>query len=254
MQWPCLEPDRGSVRRMQEANPASRATANRPAAFGVTSRNAFVETIMERLLATRSGSTADEFEDGQGPTRPLLQYGKSCSSTMACAGWVTSARSPGRFTQITAGPASALIRRGCTAVPDGPPSLIDAMAAGGSPAGHGHPVMAAAIAEQAHRLEQVIFADHATSWPNNSLNLVAGSGLERLFFSDNGSKRWNIAAEDRLCGGPGHTTTPDRGFDGAYHGDTSGRWPWENATCSARLRRQTVPRGNSALAPHLVGR
>ena len=101
--------------------------------------------------------------------------------------------------------------------------------------GHGHPVMAAAIAEQAHRLEQVIFADF-THEPAEQLaeRLSRITGLDRLFFSDNGSTAVEVA-EDRLSvvaqpGTPRHQIVA---FVGLITATLSGRWPWENATCSA---------------------
>ena len=52
--------------------------------------------------------------------------------------------------------------------------------------GHAHPVLAKAIADQAARLEQVIFADF-THEPAEQLavRLSGLCGLQRLFFSDN---------------------------------------------------------------------
>ncbi|MFL2496959.1 MAG: aminotransferase class III-fold pyridoxal phosphate-dependent enzyme, partial [Parasynechococcus sp.] len=60
--------------------------------------------------------------------------------------------------------------------------------------GHGHPVMAKAIADQAARLEQVIFADF-THEPAERLGerLSQITGLDRLFFSDNGSTAVEVA-------------------------------------------------------------
>ena len=54
--------------------------------------------------------------------------------------------------------------------------------------GHGEPRIAAAIADQALRLEQVIFADFSHPAAEQlATRLSRLSGLERVFFSDNGS-------------------------------------------------------------------
>ena len=91
--------------------------------------------------------------------------------------------------------------------------------------GHGHPVMAKAIADQAARLEQVIFADF-THEPAERLGerLSQITGLDRLFFSDNGSTAVEVALKIACQwwvnrGEPRHQIVA---FDGAYHGDTFG--------------------------------
>ena len=91
--------------------------------------------------------------------------------------------------------------------------------------GHGHPVMAKAIADQAARLEQVIFADF-THEPAERLGerLSRITGLDRLFFSDNGSTAVEVALKIACQwwvnrGEPRHQIVA---FDGAYHGDTFG--------------------------------
>ena len=91
--------------------------------------------------------------------------------------------------------------------------------------GHGHPVMAAAISQQAQRLEQVIFADF-THEPAERLGerLSEITGLQRLFFSDNGSTAVEVALKIACQwwhnqGAPRHQIIA---FDGAYHGDTFG--------------------------------
>ena len=91
--------------------------------------------------------------------------------------------------------------------------------------GHGHPVMAKAIADQAARLEQVIFADF-THEPAERLGerLSKLTGLDRLFFSDNGSTAVEVALKIACQwwvnrGEPRHHIVA---FDGAYHGDTFG--------------------------------
>ena len=91
--------------------------------------------------------------------------------------------------------------------------------------GHAHPVLAKAIADQAARLEQVIFADF-THEPAEQLavRLSGLCGLQRLFFSDNGSTAVEVALKIACQwwanrGQPRHQIVA---FDGAYHGDTFG--------------------------------
>ena len=127
----------------------------------------------------------------------------------------------------TAAPAQRIVSgEGALLFRDGAPPLIDAISSWWVTLhGHGHPVMAAAIAEQAHRLEQVIFADF-THEPAEQLaeRLSRITGLERLFFSDNGSTAVEVALKIACQwwhnqGTPRHQIVA---FDGAYHGDTFG--------------------------------
>ncbi len=97
--------------------------------------------------------------------------------------------------------------------------------------GHGEPAIAAAIARQAQQLEQVIFANFSHE-PAEQLatRLSALSGLERLFFSDNGSTAVEVALKIawqwwRNQNGSGPQGGGRRqliAFEGAYHGDTFG--------------------------------
>ncbi|NGP86984.1 adenosylmethionine--8-amino-7-oxononanoate transaminase [Fodinibius halophilus] len=93
--------------------------------------------------------------------------------------------------------------------------------------GHAHPKMAKAIADQAKKLEQVIFAnfthDPAEKLAEQVTEQLPGT-LNRVFFSDDGStavevamkmayQYWRNKGEERkkfIC------------FEGAYHGDTFG--------------------------------
>ena len=91
--------------------------------------------------------------------------------------------------------------------------------------GHAEPSIAAAIGRQAHQLEQVIFANFSHA-PAEQLaeRLAALSGLERLFFSDNGSTAVEVALKIawqwwRNRGEPRRRLIA---FEGAYHGDTVG--------------------------------
>ena len=91
--------------------------------------------------------------------------------------------------------------------------------------GHAEPAIAAAIARQAQQLEQVIFANFSHE-PAEQLatRLSALTGLERLFFSDNGSTAVEVALKIawqwwRNQGSERHQVIA---FEGAYHGDTFG--------------------------------
>ena len=91
--------------------------------------------------------------------------------------------------------------------------------------GHAHPVLAEAIAEQARSLEQVIFADFShTPAERLAERLSTKTGLERLFFSDNGSTAVEVAL--KIACQWWHNNNESRhqiiAFDGAYHGDTFG--------------------------------
>jgi len=91
--------------------------------------------------------------------------------------------------------------------------------------GHGEPSIAAAIAAQAQQLEQVIFANFSHP-PAEELaeKLASLTGLDRLFFSDNGSTAVEVALKIawqwwRNRGEPRQQLIA---FEGAYHGDTVG--------------------------------
>ncbi|MEB3185424.1 MAG: adenosylmethionine--8-amino-7-oxononanoate transaminase, partial [Cyanobacteriota bacterium] len=96
--------------------------------------------------------------------------------------------------------------------------------------GHGEPAIAAAIARQAQQLEQVIFANFShTPAEQLATRLAALTGLERLFFSDNGSSAVEVALKigwqwwrnQEESGGTGQRRQLIA-FEGAYHGDTVG--------------------------------
>jgi adenosylmethionine---8-amino-7-oxononanoate aminotransferase len=93
--------------------------------------------------------------------------------------------------------------------------------------GHAHPVIAAAIAAQAERLEQVIFAGF-THEPAAALaaELVARlpDGLTRVFYSDNGSTAVEVALKVALqyWSNRGAPRTRIVALEHAYHGDTFG--------------------------------
>ncbi|MFM7087679.1 MAG: adenosylmethionine--8-amino-7-oxononanoate transaminase [Cyanobium sp.] len=91
--------------------------------------------------------------------------------------------------------------------------------------GHGEARIAEAIAAQARTLEQVIFADFRHPAAERlAERLSALSGLERLFFSDNGSTAVEVALKMAWQWWCNRGTPRSRliAFEGAYHGDTFG--------------------------------
>jgi adenosylmethionine-8-amino-7-oxononanoate aminotransferase len=91
--------------------------------------------------------------------------------------------------------------------------------------GHGEPTIAAAIALQATALEQVIFANFR-HLPAERLaeRLSAHTGLQRVFFSDNGSTAVEVALKVawQWWRNQGEPRAQLIAFEGAYHGDTVG--------------------------------
>lgn len=93
--------------------------------------------------------------------------------------------------------------------------------------GHANPVVARAVADQAARLEQVIFADFthepAIRLAARIAALLPGD-LDRVFFSDDGSTAVEVALKmARQYWRNGHQDrTVFVAFDGGYHGDTVG--------------------------------
>jgi adenosylmethionine-8-amino-7-oxononanoate aminotransferase len=93
--------------------------------------------------------------------------------------------------------------------------------------GHSHPALNAALAEQAARLEHVMFAS-CTHPPAVALaeRLVAllPRGLTRVFYSDNGSTAVEVALKMALqyWRNKGQPRTTFVGLGNAYHGDTAG--------------------------------
>ena len=94
--------------------------------------------------------------------------------------------------------------------------------------GHSHPVIADAIAQQAHTLEHVIFAGF-THEPAVRLaahvSAITPASLTRVFFSDNGSTAVEVALKMAFqymanIGQPQRTRFI--AFEGGYHGDTVG--------------------------------
>jgi adenosylmethionine-8-amino-7-oxononanoate aminotransferase len=93
--------------------------------------------------------------------------------------------------------------------------------------GHAHPAIAQAIAEQARTLEQVIFAGF-THEPAARLAAelvgVLPEGLERVFYSDDGSTAVEVAIKIAIQSwrNRGERRNLIAALDNAYHGDTFG--------------------------------
>ena len=135
-------------------------------------------------------------------------------------------------TQVSTSPPPLQVRRarGCELELADGRSLIDAISSWWVTLhGHGEPAIAAAIARQAQELEQVIFANFSHA-PAEELatRLSQLTGLERLFFSDNGSTAVEVALKmawqwwRNQDGGTGDERRQLIAFGGAYHGDTFG--------------------------------
>lgn len=93
--------------------------------------------------------------------------------------------------------------------------------------GHARPEIAAAVAAQAARLDQVILADFvhpAAAALTAALSGVLPGGPKRVFFSDDGSTAVEVALkmawQHQRARDPGRTRIV--AFDGGYHGDTLG--------------------------------
>jgi len=132
------------------------------------------------------------------------------------------------FTQITSSkpPERVLKGNGALLIKDDGTSIIDAISSWWVTLhGHGNKYIAEAIYHQAQELEQVIFADF--THPQAELlakRLSKATGLERLFFSDNGSTAVEVAIKLALqwWHNQGEERQQIIAFEGAYHGDTFG--------------------------------
>ena len=131
-------------------------------------------------------------------------------------------------TQVATSPVPLPVRRasGCLIELSDGRQLIDAISSWWVTLhGHAEPTIAAAIGKQAQELEQVIFANFSHA-PAEALatRLSNRTGLQRLFFSDNGSTAVEIAL--KIAWQWWHNQGSDRrqliAFEGAYHGDTFG--------------------------------
>lgn len=93
--------------------------------------------------------------------------------------------------------------------------------------GHGNPAIAKAVAEQAARLEQVIFADFTHEPAARLAARVAKrlpGDLDRVFFSDDGSTAVEVALKmaRQFWSNQGQDRRVFIAFHGGYHGDTVG--------------------------------
>ena len=116
--------------------------------------------------------------------------------------------------------------KGCQLHLDDGRSLIDAISSWWVTLhGHAEPSIAAAIGRQAAVMEQVIFANFSHA-PAEALatRLAHLSGLDRLFFSDNGSTAVEVALKIawQWLRNQGSERRRLIAFQGAYHGDTFG--------------------------------
>jgi adenosylmethionine-8-amino-7-oxononanoate aminotransferase len=132
------------------------------------------------------------------------------------------------FTQVATAPPPLRVLRGEGALLelDDGRCLIDAISSWWVTLhGHGEARIAAAIARQARTLEQVGFSDFRHP-PAEQLaeRLAACSGMDRLFFSDNGSTAVEVALKIawQWWRNRGESRQQLIAFDGAYHGDTFG--------------------------------
>ncbi|MFZ9271108.1 MAG: adenosylmethionine--8-amino-7-oxononanoate transaminase [Prochlorococcaceae cyanobacterium] len=131
-------------------------------------------------------------------------------------------------TQVATSPVPLQVRsaRGCELELADGRRLIDAISSWWVTLhGHAEPSIAAAIARQAQQLEQVIFANFSHQ-PAEQLatRLSTLTGLERLFFSDNGSTAIEVALKIawQWWANQGLPRQQLIAFEGAYHGDTFG--------------------------------
>jgi adenosylmethionine---8-amino-7-oxononanoate aminotransferase len=130
--------------------------------------------------------------------------------------------------------------------------------------GHGHPLIAEAIAKQASKLEQVIFAGfthHPAEELAERLGAIAPRLLSRLFFSDNGSTAVEVALKIAVqywhnLGRPEKKRIV--ALENAYHGDTIGAMsvsadsPFTSSFESLRLRVSRI--GNAGALRQLLAK
>ncbi|KGG13501.1 MULTISPECIES: adenosylmethionine--8-amino-7-oxononanoate transaminase [Prochlorococcus] len=132
------------------------------------------------------------------------------------------------FTQIASSTPQRRVLSGKNALLEleGQPSVIDAISSWWVTLhGHSNKYVANAIAEQAKQLEQVIFADFKHPQAERLAKRLGNlTGLQRLFFSDNGSTAVEVALKI-ACQYWQNKNEPRHqiiAFEGAYHGDTFG--------------------------------
>ncbi len=132
------------------------------------------------------------------------------------------------FTQITSAKPPLQIKsaQGAFLLRDDGSPIIDAISSWWVTLhGHADPYIAEAISKQAKQLEQVIFADFIHPQAETlAKRLSKATGLQRLFFSDNGSTAVEVALKLALqfWHNRGEKRNQIIAFEDAYHGDTFG--------------------------------
>ncbi|MFN9629119.1 MAG: adenosylmethionine--8-amino-7-oxononanoate transaminase [Cyanobacteriota bacterium] len=146
--------------------------------------------------------------------------------TVTTTGWHPNLWHPTTQVALADPPPRVMAGRGALLELEDGRTLIDAISSWWVTLhGHGEPTIAAAIARQATELEQVIFANFRHG-PAERLaeRLSALTGLQRLFFSDNGSTAVEVALKVAWQWWRNQGTPRSQliAFEGAYHGDTVG--------------------------------
>ncbi len=132
------------------------------------------------------------------------------------------------FTQIAKStpPERVITGNGALLMRENAPPVIDAISSWWVTLhGHSNPHISSAIASQAQELEQVILADFTHPQAEKlAKRLSKLSGLQRLFFSDNGSTAVEVAIKIacQWWQNKGEPRQQVIAFEGAYHGDTFG--------------------------------
>ncbi len=140
--------------------------------------------------------------------------------------WHTNIWPP--FTQITSSkpPQQITSAKGALLFRENGDPIIDAISSWWVTLhGHSNPYIAEAIYNQAKQLEQVIFADFTHLQAEKlAQRLSKATGLQKLFFSDNGSTAIEVALKlaFQWWYNKGEPRQQIIAFEGAYHGDTFG--------------------------------
>ena len=132
------------------------------------------------------------------------------------------------FTQLTSSKPQLLVEKakGALLLPKDRAPIIDGISSWWVTLhGHANEYIAKAIATQAEQLEQIIFADFTHPQAELLANRLSKlTGLEKLFFSDNGSTAVEVALKmaRQWWKNKGDNRSQIIAFEGAYHGDTFG--------------------------------